>query len=205
MRIAPRSSRFAGLLGALALGAVACTKVIEAPPPPPAEEPAAPAPAPVKPRPQPTPRRPWPPPPPTAAAQPPDAARVTTVETLNGDPNGLKREDLNNALQGSLPSLAGCFQSEGAGGPPSVGLSFDADGTGKAQNIKVTGASREAERCVTRTLTAAKLPTFEGKSVPVQFPLSVYRQPPPPAPAAPAAAAAAAAAPEQPPKIFVQP
>lgn len=196
-----------------------CTKVLEAPPPPPAEPeavaPARPAPAPA------AVRRPWPAEPRAAPPATPDAARVTTIETLNGDPNGLKREDLNSALQGALPGLAGCFQGEGAG-PPVVGLSFDADGGGKAQNVKVTGASREAGRCVSAALAAVKLPTFEGKPVPVQFPLSVYRQPPPPpprpVPAEPAAnpsgpataggTAAAAGGPSPagaPPNVFVKP
>jgi hypothetical protein len=45
---------------------------------------------------------------------------------------------------------------------------------------------------VSATLARVKLPVFEGKPVPVQFPISVYR---PPAPPTPAAAVEAAPAP----------
>src|SRR2546429_4920841 len=89
-------------------------------------------------------RRPWPVEPPAPAALPPDAA-PTVIDTLNGDPKGLKREDINNALREALPTLAACFQGAG---PPSIGLSFDAEPEGRATNIKVSGASPEGERCV---------------------------------------------------------
>jgi hypothetical protein len=87
-------------------------------------------------------------------------------------------------MQRAMPSLAPCL-----GGGGNVGLSFDADPDGHAQNIKVSGASAEVERCVSATLGRVKLPAFEGKAVPVQFPLDVYRPAAPPAP--PAAAAPA--------------
>jgi len=125
-------------------------------------------------------QRPWPVTPPPPAALPPDAAPTVIVDTLNGDPKGLKREDINNALQQALPTLANCFQGAGA---PSVGLSFDAEPGGRASNIKVSGASPEGERCVSAALAQTKLPAFEGKSVPISFPISVYR-PPVPTPAA---------------------
>jgi hypothetical protein len=135
----------------------------------------------------------------------PDAAPTVVIDTLNGDPKGLKREDINNALQQLLPSLAGCFS--GGGGPPTVGLAFDAEPEGRASHIKVNGASPEGERCVSATLGAAKLPAFEGKSVPVQFPISVFRPAAPPsaaaavenAPAAPVTVGSAAAVPAAPP------
>jgi hypothetical protein len=125
-------------------------------------------------------RRPWPTTP-AAVTQPPDAAPAVIVDTLNGDPKGLKREDINNALQQALPTLAACFQGAG---PPSIGLSFDAEPDGKATNIKVSGASPEGERCVSATLGRTKLPVFEGKSVPVSFPISIYRPTEVPTPAA---------------------
>jgi hypothetical protein len=71
-------------------------------------------------------------------------------------------------------------------------LSFDAEPDGRASHIKVTGAPAEAEQCVSRTLARVKLPVFQGKSVPVQFPISVFRAPPPAAQAQAQAAAAAA-------------
>jgi hypothetical protein len=145
-------------------------------------------------------RRPWPVAPSEPATLPPDAA-PTVIDTLNGDPKGLKREDINGALQQALPTLAACFQGAG---PPSIGLSFDAEPEGRASNIKVNGASPEAERCVSASLGRVKLPVFEGKSVPVSFPISVYRPPTVAtptvpgenvAPAVPVAGAAAPAAP----------
>jgi hypothetical protein len=106
---------------------------------------------------------------------------------LNGDPKGLKREEIGAALESALPSLAPCLQGGGTG----VGLTFDASPEGRAENIKVSGASPETERCVSSTLARIKLPQFEGKAVPLHFPLNVYRPAaPPPAPVPPAAAAA---------------
>jgi hypothetical protein len=135
-------------------------------------------------------RRPWIAPP--QADQRPDAAPPTLVDTLNGDPKGLKREDINAALQGALPALSACFSGPNA--PTSVGLAFDAEPDGRPSHIKVTGASAAGEQCVSATLAQTKLPTFQGKSVPVQFPLSFYRPPAPPAPAAAAPAAVEQAA-----------
>lgn len=77
--------------------------------------------------------------------------------------------------------------------------------------MKVTGADEATERCVSTTLARTKLPVFQGKSVPVQFPLSLYRPPvpqqaarpaaetAPAAPAAPTAITGAAAMPATPP------
>jgi hypothetical protein len=163
-----------GGLVALAACAGACTKVRQAvdPLPPTAlprialhEEPT---------------RRPWP----VATrptSSPPDAGPPAIIDTLNGDPKGLKREEINSALQEALPALAGCMP---ASGPPSFGLSFDAEPDGHATNIQVNGASGEAATCVSATLARLKLPVFEGKAVPVQFPISVYRPLAPPTPAA---------------------
>jgi hypothetical protein len=103
---------------------------------------------------------------------------------LNGDPKGLKREEVSTALQKALPSLAPCLQGNGGA---NVGLSFEAAPEGRASNIKVSGASPEAERCVSNALAQVKLPSFEGKAVPLQFPLSVYQTPPPAAPPPPPA------------------
>jgi hypothetical protein len=126
----------------------------------------------------------------------PDAA--VAAGTLNGDPKGLRREELSRALDGALPNLATCFETQG--GPASVGLSFDADPSGGARNVKVTGGGAGAERCVSSALAAARLPAFEGAAVPVNFPLTIQRStrtvaaPTPAAPAAPA-----------PPPTFIKP
>jgi len=165
----------------LVIGVGACTKVTQQSDPLPAR------PLPPVARPTPT-RTNWPATPPPVPL-PPDAAPPVVIDTLNGDPKGLKREDINNALQAALPTLASCFQ-QGAGGPPSIGLTFDAEPDGRASNIKVTGAPPAAERCVSATLGRTKLPAFEGKSVPVSFPITVY-SPPVPTPAAAAQPAAA--------------
>jgi hypothetical protein len=138
-----------------------------------------------------------PPPPVARRALPPDAAPITS---LNGDPKGLQREDLGRAMNGVLPSLVNCFQEPGA--PSSVGLSFEADPSGKARNIKVTGGSAAAQGCVSSTLGAASLPSFEGKSVPVDFPLSVQRTGAAPAPSP---AASPPPAPGGQPSLFVKP
>ncbi len=122
-----------------------------------------------------------------APALAPDAApNPAVVDTLNGDPNGLRRADLDKALQATLASLGACLQ-QGATGPSSVGLTFDADPTGQPVNIKVTGAGPQAEPCLTGALGAMRVPPFQGKAVTVQFPLNVSR--PVPAPAAPGSAA----------------
>lgn len=192
-----RKTRVLGV-GVVILTGVGCTKVNEQPPAAPLIAP-EPTTAPVK----------------KIAPRPPSfAARATTafaggggvstgaapgraaadaglpVNSLNGDPAGLKKEDLRRALDGAMAGLATCFGSEPGGG---AGLSFDADPSGKAANVKVTGASPAATACISNQLAGIKLPAFAGKAVPVEFPLSVHRQAPPPA-AAPAAAAAAAAA-----------
>ncbi len=189
-----------------------CTKVREQPPASPVLPAEAPAPAP-----KPTPRRPPPPafggsvageaapasPPAPAAPAPP----VAPADTLNGDPKGPKREELSRALDGALPGLARCF--DGGGGAGSVGLAFDVEPSGRAAGIKVTGASPTAERCVREAVAAVRLPTFEGKPVPIQFPLTVHRS----AGAAPAAGSSPAAAPSGSgaaaaagsPPVFVQP
>lgn len=197
MEIQRNSVRLVGLASWMLFTVVSCTRVRQQTDP----LPARPLPSPVRNepvnRPPPVAYRPAPP--------PPDAAPIALPNTLNGDPNGLKREDINDALQAMLPSLAGCFPGAG---PPTVGLSFDAEGNGRASNIKVSGVNAEAEQCVSGVLARAKLPVFQGKSVPVQFPISLYRPqapaaeaPPPPANApapAPVVGAAPVAAPPAP-------
>ena len=160
----------------LGLALVACTKVV--PPPPP--EPTPPTPEPVAKRKFPPPPPAWPksPAPPAAApaAPPPPAA---PIETLNGDPNGLKREDLQAALDGAMDRFAGCVD---AAGTTQVALSFDAAADGKAENIKVSGGPAGADKCVSSIVSSLRLPKFSGKPVPVHFPITVRRTVTQPAP-----------------------
>ncbi len=161
-----------------------CTKVMT--PPPPAVEAVAAAPVAAAPAPVATwrpsassasaPQRPVPPPPrPLVAAAP--VRKDAGPPTLNGDPNGLRQDDLQRVLDGVLPSLASCFTA--AGSPPGAGLSFDAEASGHTRNIKVSGAPPEIERCVAGLVGAVRLPEFQGASVPVQFPITIYRPAPP--------------------------
>jgi hypothetical protein len=126
-------------------------------------------------------------------------ARPATVETLNGDPNGLKREDLQKAVDAVMPTLAACFDNaEGAG---SVAVSFDADPGGKPINLKVSGGGPGPEGCVRGVLGGLRLPTFTGAPVPVHLPLAIRA----PVRAKTAAAPATAAPPGAPPPLFVTP
>ncbi len=103
---------------------------------------------------------------------------------------------MQKVLNGTLPSLASCFA---AGSGSGAGLTFDADPSGHARNVKVTGVNAETERCVSSIVSGVRLPDFQGAAVPVQFPLSIYR--PAAAPiAAPVAPPAPAAAP-----VFIKP
>jgi len=66
-----------------------------------------------------------------AQADPAPIAAVTPVGvsggsgTLNGNPNGLSREVLNSAIQGTMASLATCFSPSAQN--PMVSVSFEAD------------------------------------------------------------------------------
>lgn len=204
-RVRNGSARLALASAALVMTAGGCTKVVEQAPLPPQVESTqdplrTPTPAP---RPAPRPSSGWrnesveSPPPPAPAPRP---------EQAPAEDKGLKREDLDKALQAVMPSLAPCFQ--GGGSAPTVSVKFEADPSGQAKNVSVTGASSDAQRCVTSAISGLRLPVFEGKAVGVDFPLTVYQPPPPPkpAPAAPAPAAAGAAAGQpQEPRLFLRP
>ncbi len=191
----------------LACAGGACTKVQEQPelPRQVMAQPIASAPAkPARPR-----NTPWPSSTPFAPDRVAPARRSApdtrpAVETLNGDPNGLKREDLQKVMDGAMPALAGCF--EGSEGSISVAVSFDADPGGKATNLKVSGGGAGAEKCVSGVAAGLRLPSFAGASVPVHFPLSI-RAPIRAKPAAAASPGAPAAAPEPaaPAPLFMNP
>jgi hypothetical protein len=193
--------RRAGLAACLMLSPAvlgACTKVVE----PPVLEPAPPPPEPVKkrnvaPAPRAWPSRPAAPVAPPPAPKPPEPA----IETLNGDREGLKREDLQNALDGAMDRFSACVDSTGT---TRVALSFDADPSGGAQNVKVSGGGPTAEKCVAAVVTRLSLPKFSGKAVPVHFPITVQRTVTQPAPSAPDERRASGG-PSAPPMLFVKP
>jgi hypothetical protein len=187
---------------ALSLGGLgaACTKVVE----PPVLDPQAPVPEPVKKRKFAPPPPAWPaakPAAPTPPPPPPPAAPA--VETLNGDPEGLKREDLQNRLDAAMDRFTACVDAPGT---TRVALSFDAAPEGGAQNVKVSGGGAVADKCVAGVVAGLSLPKFSGKPVPVHFPIVVQRTVTQ-QPARPAAEEErrASGGPSGPPMIFVKP
>jgi hypothetical protein len=190
------------LLAIALLGA--CTKVNEQPILPAAAEIPEAAQAAKKPAPRPPARGGWksafasdrPSDPPARLPRTPDAA--PPAETLNGDPEGLKREALQKALDAAMPAFAACF--DGSQGSVNVSLSFDADPSGRARNLRISGGGAAAERCVSGVAAGLALPTFTGAAVPVHFPLSIRASAPVAAPAP-----AAKAEPAKPAPVFVNP
>ena len=90
--------------------------------------------------------------------------------TLNGHPNGLSREALNSVIQGTMGSLATCFTPSAEN--PMVAVSFEADPSGRASLVRVSGAPPDAERCVRLRVQNMKFPRFEGNGVHVDLPLT---------------------------------
>lgn len=119
------------------------------------------------------------------APRPPDGG----WGTLNGNAKGLRREELTAAVDAMMAGAAGCFPDGTKG---SVGVHFDADPSGKARNLSITGADPVDTACLTALVSAATLPSFEGPSVPVDAPLNIQKTLTKISgtPAAPAAAAA---------------
>jgi len=93
--------------------------------------------------------------------------------TLNGDPNGLTREALNQSIQGAMGSLASCFSSLTQ--DPMVAVSFEADPSGRPSLVRVNGAPPDAERCLRNIVQGVRFPAFQGKGVQVDLPLSFHR------------------------------
>jgi hypothetical protein len=103
---------------------------------------------------------------PTGAGQP------ATRGTLNGDPNGITRETLNRSIQGSMGALAACFTNITQ--DPMVAVSFEADPSGRPSLVRVNGAPPDAERCIRSVVQGIRFPSFEGKGVQVDLPLSFH-------------------------------
>ncbi len=119
---------------------------------------------------------------PAAVAVPTSPGGTRAPQTLNGDPNGLTREALNQSIQGAMGRVAACFSSLTE--DPMVAVSFEADPSGRPSLVRVNGAPADAERCIHNIVQGIRFPSFQGKGVQVDLPLSFHRvgrptQPPP--------------------------
>jgi hypothetical protein len=110
---------------------------------------------------------------PAAVANPTVAPGAGGPGTLNGNPNGLSRETLNVAIQGTMGSLATCFSPSAQN--PMVAVSFEADPSGRASLVRVSGAPPDAERCVRNIMQKMRFPRFEGNGVHVDLPLTFHQ------------------------------
>jgi hypothetical protein len=108
-----------------------------------------------------------------AVAQPVAGPQNIPSSTLNGDPHGLTREVLNRALQGAVSSVASCFSPSSQ--DPMAAISFEADPSGRPSLVRVNGAPGDAERCIRNVVQNLRFPSFEGKGVPVDFPVTFHR------------------------------
>jgi hypothetical protein len=117
--------------------------------------------------------------------------------TLNGDANGLTREALNQSIQGAMGALASCFSSLTQ--DPMVAVSFEADPSGHPSLVRVNGAPPDAERCIRNIVQGVRFPSFQGKGVQVDLPLSFHRVGRPTQPQNPSAEQQQAA------PLFIQP
>ena len=122
--------------------------------------------------------------------------------TLNGNPNGLTRETLNSAIQGTMASLVTCFSPSAQN--PMVAVSFEADPAGRASLVRVNGAPPDAERCVRNIVQGIRFPRFEGNGVHVDLPLT-FHQVGRNQPAAPAPSGESQAPPPSGPPLYIEP
>jgi hypothetical protein len=81
-----------------------------------------------------------------------------------------------------------------------VSVSFEADPSGKPSLVRVGGAPQDAERCIRNVVQDIRFPSFEGKGVQVDLPLSFHRVAHPNQAPSPAAGQQPAAAP-----LFLEP
>jgi hypothetical protein len=110
---------------------------------------------------------------PVAVAAPSGPAGPGQPATLNGDPNGLTQSTLNQTVQGAMGSLASCFAS--LTHDPMVAVSFEADPSGRPSLLRVNGAPPDAEHCIRNVIQGMRFPSFQGKGVHVDLPLSFHR------------------------------
>ena len=113
---------------------------------------------------------------PAAAAPSAVPGQAASGATLNGDANGITRESLNRAIQGAMGSLAACFTSITQ--DPMVAVSFEADPSGRPSLVRVNGAPPDAEHCIRNVVQGIRFPSFQGKGVQVDLPLSFHRSRP---------------------------
>lgn len=130
-------------------------------------------------------------------------ARVVAAESSGSRAKKpLSREELQRTLDAALGSMAACFASASPTAGNGAWVSFDADPAGRATHIKVKQTIAEVEKCITAVIAALKLPTFDGATVPIDYPVAIHR----PTRSAPATTAVNAHAAEPTPQpIFVQP
>lgn len=110
---------------------------------------------------------------PEVQATPTGAGKPVGSVTLNGDPNGITRETLNRSIQGAMGALASCFTN--ITHDPMVAVSFEADPSGRPSLVRVAGAPPDAERCIRNVVQGMRFPSFQGKGVQVDLPLSFHR------------------------------
>jgi hypothetical protein len=115
--------------------------------------------------------------PPPTQVQPVTNPGASARATLNGDPNGITRDTLNRSIQGAMGSLAACFSSLNQ--DPMVSVSFEAEPSGRPSLVRVGGAPPDAERCIRNVVQNIRFPSFDGKGVQVDLPLSFHRVPRP--------------------------
>jgi hypothetical protein len=108
---------------------------------------------------------------PSRVAIPTRPMPVGAAASLNGDPGGLNREQLQIALQGVMPRLSACFANATES---SVVVSFDAVPSGTVRGVTVRGAT-DAEPCVREVVEAIRFPRFSGNPVAIDYPISVSR------------------------------
>ena len=116
------------------------------------------------------------------------------------------RAKLQKVLDDALPTLTSCWGAEKS---LSTTIAFEATGAGRAENVRMPGASADAARCVAERLGGLSLPTHSGPVISITIPVSVTQGTQPkagsPGLAAGAAAPATAEAPPAAPKLFVSP
>lgn len=94
-------------------------------------------------------------------------------------PKGPPPDAMNKALQLAMPALARCFQGRGGGG--TVNVRFEAEPSGRARGIRISGADDRAESCIRSTMLTVALPSFDGPApVEVDFPMTLAARDAPP-------------------------
>ena len=100
------------------------------------------------------------------------AMAAAQAKSLNDHPDGLRREELQKVLDEQMGDLAKCFDNVEV---TSVGIYFEADPSGTARGVRVSGAPGASEACAKNIVTALKFPEFQGNPVPIDFPIRISR------------------------------